>query len=232
MAADFAERIKLLAGKRKQPEMAEIVGVHAMTWGRWERGETEPGLEDLLKIINSLKVNPEWLLTGLLPIYQDELAAGELPEHLFIPQVEGRVTAGTSGEINYDRASVEQYPFKSAWLKTFISADKRHLASLVLIRVQGDSMVPTIAAGDLVMVDTWEAARTEIAGGKIYLLHHPDLGIIVKRLALYNNVSGGRSLLCLSDNPAYRPVELALEPGKAIKNYVLGRVRWAGREFE
>jgi len=40
-------------------------------------------------------------------------------------------------------------------------------------------------------------------------------------------------LICISDNLAvYRPFEFDLDPEKSIKHYVLGRVRWAGKEFD
>ena len=93
-------------------------------------------------------------------------------------------------------------------------------------------MSPTISQGEVALVDTWEAERIEVLAGRIYLVILPDGSTALKRLVLSAKESGLK-MVCLSDNTAdYRPFEFALDPEKSLKSYVLGRVRWAGKEFD
>lgn len=80
-------------------------------------------------------------------------------------------------------------------------------------------------------MDTNEAERLDIRTGQIYLVKQPDGGVAVKRLALAERGERFR-LICISDNPTQRPFEFVLDPGRRIQDYVLGRVRWAGKEFD
>lgn len=92
-------------------------------------------------------------------------------------------------------------------------------AALSLIRVEGDSMIPTLADGDDIMVDSDDGAARLRDG--IYVLRVGE-ALIVKRLA----VKPGGGLVISSDNPAASPswadVDIA-----ALG--VIGRVIWAGR---
>ena len=93
-------------------------------------------------------------------------------------------------------------------------------------------MSPTINPGEAALVDTYEAERLEIRTGRIYLVVLPDGAVAMKRLVL-SKEQGRLKLACLSDNtPTYRPFDFALDPDKSLKDYVLGRVRWAGKEFD
>jgi hypothetical protein len=84
----------------------------------------------------------------------------------------------------------------------------------------------------MALVDMGEAERIEVLTGRIYLVILPDGTVAIKRLVLGGN-ENGLMLACLSDNTAdYRPFEFALDPERSLKSYVLGRVRWAGKEFD
>ena len=89
-------------------------------------------------------------------------------------------------------------------------------------------MVPTINPGELILVDTWESERLEIQDGKIYLVRMPDGMITVKRLILKQDK--GVSLVCLSDNPSFKPFKFQVE--MPLQWYILGRIRWVGREID
>ena len=91
---------------------------------------------------------------------------------------------------------------------------------LSLIRVDGDSMAPTLNHGDDIMVDN-RAAATALRDG-IHVIRLDDV-LMVKRLAL--GPSGRLSVL--SDNPAY-PGWPDVD-GTAVA--IIGRVVWAGRRL-
>lgn len=93
-------------------------------------------------------------------------------------------------------------------------------------------MAPTISQGELVLVDTYEGERIEIKTGQIYLVVLPDGSVALKRLAISER-AGKIRLVCISDNTAdYKPFDFDLDPSKKILEYVIGRVRWAGKEFD
>lgn len=91
-------------------------------------------------------------------------------------------------------------------------APGRHLA----LRVVGDSMLPLLHSGDVVLVDLDRPAHT----GEVAVARHPEHGYVVKRLA---RAAGGTALALVSLNPAYQPLELAAAPGAVLGPVVL---RW------
>lgn len=151
-------------------------------------------------------------------------------EYLLVPQLESRVTAGPEGEILYEDVA-EHFPFKRWWIEKLVGRSREHQSSLVLVRVRGDSMSPTIDQGEVALVDTHEMERLQVLNGRVYLIIQPDGAIALKRLVLAHS-EGLNRLVCLSDNTAYRPFEFIVDPGKSLKHYILGRIRWSGKEFE
>lgn len=68
------------------------------------------------------------------------------------------------------------------------------------VRVTGDSMLPTVMEGDIVLVDTHAYITSIPEVGDIVLVHHPyhkDL-LIIKRVA---NITPEERLVLHSDNP-------------------------------
>lgn len=76
-----------------------------------------------------------------------------------------------------------------------------------LIKVSGDSMVPALYDGDIIITKKPRSLRP----GLIYVIDHSDLGVIIKRLGRID----ARGLAVLAgDNPASTPPALmgAVEP--------------------
>lgn len=113
---------------------------------------------------------------------------------------------------------IAQLGFSKGWLEQLSRAKPDDLS---IIRVEGDSMFPTLNDGDDIMVDRSSAGRPVSDG--IYVLRRDDT-LMVKRLTV--NPSRG-SYTVSSDNPAY-----ASWPDCAPGDIdVLGRVVWAGRRI-
>jgi phage repressor protein C with HTH and peptisase S24 domain len=87
----------------------------------------------------------------------------------------------------------------------------------MLLEASGDSMAPTVNAGDLALIDL---RRYRFQADGLYALREDD-SLLIKRLQ--RRRLGGR-LMILSDNPAYRAIEL---PARAIK--IVGQVIWIGK---
>jgi phage repressor protein C with HTH and peptisase S24 domain len=220
------------------PRFAHQAGVSKNTLINYRDGVTSPAAEFLETVCREFSVNPVWLLMGDGDPYnaRNSLAAEQqrrlmYEEYSLIPLLESRVTGGPEGEILYEDIS-DYYPFKKWWVEKLVGRSADRQQSLLLIRVRGDSMSPTINQGEMALVDTFEGERLHVLTGRIYLVILPDGTVALKRLVLSKEQESLR-LACLSDNTAhYRPFEFSLDSDKPLKNYILGRVRWAGKEFD
>jgi phage repressor protein C with HTH and peptisase S24 domain len=132
-----------------------------------------------------------------------------------VPKLAIGASAG-AGSLTDLEALAGRIGFDEKWLKQ-LTSDPDHLS---LIRVQGDSMAPTLLDGDDIMVDR-SAARTSIREG-IHVIRMDD-ALMVKRLG---RGPAGR-LSVLSDNPAYP--DWPDVDGSAVA--VIGRVVWTGRRL-
>lgn len=126
-----------------------------------------------------------------------------------------RVSAGP-GALVTEESGKPCFAFDERWLKTLTATQP---AKLSIVRVEGDSMAPTLNSGDDILVDLGDAAERLRDG--IYVLRIDD-AVVVKRLALN---PAGRRVTVQSDNPAYPDwPDCSLDDVKPI-----GRVIWAGR---
>lgn len=126
-----------------------------------------------------------------------------------------RASAGP-GAIPYDQAGKAYFAFDENWLKGLTASPSGRLS---IIRVEGDSMAPTLNAGDDILVDLGDCDERLRDG--IYVLR-ADEALVVKRLALH---PAGRRVTVQSDNPAYPDwPDCGLDSIKPI-----GRVIWSGR---
>jgi len=132
-----------------------------------------------------------------------------------IPKLAIGASAGP-GSINDAEALAGKIGFDEKWLR------KQGLepSKLSLIRVDGDSMAPTLNHGDDIMVDN-KAAQASLREG-IHVIRLDDV-LMVKRLA---KGPAGR-ISVLSDNPAYP--DWPDVDGASIS--IIGRVVWAGRRL-
>lgn len=148
-----------------------------------------------------------------------------------IPLIEGWVRGGPEGEVLFEGIA-DHYPFKVYWLERLVGKSPERRKNLILVKVRGDSMSPTISHGEIALVDTYEAERIQVRTGRIYIVMQPDGTIVMKRLAISRENDRLR-LICMSDNiAAYQPFDFEIPPDRRLKNYILGRVRWAGKEFD
>ena len=128
-----------------------------------------------------------------------------------------RASAGP-GAIPYEQAGKPYFAFDENWLKSLTASPAGRLS---IIRVEGDSMAPTLNSGDDILVDPGDCAERLRDG--IYVLR-ADEALVVKRLALH---PAGRRVTVQSDNPACPDW-----PDCDIDDLqCIGRVIWAGRKI-
>ena len=129
-----------------------------------------------------------------------------------------RASAGPGAIVNAE-ADKPYFAFDERWLKALTAT---RAGQLSIIRVEGDSMAPTLNAGDDILVDLGDGAERFRDG--VYVLRVED-SLVVKRVAL-NPV--GRRVTVQSDNPAYPDwPDCGLDDIACI-----GRVIWAGRKID
>jgi len=134
-----------------------------------------------------------------------------------VPRLDVDAAAG-AGAFDGDEREGGHIAFDPAWLRRVARGGPDQLS---IIRVAGDSMAPTLADGDDILVDRGDAAPRLRDG--IYVLRIEG-ALVVKRLALN---PAARTLSIRSDNPAY-PGWPDCDPAAVD---IVGRVVWAGRRL-
>ncbi len=234
MDRDIWQRLKFLLKAETDSKIAEVLGIRRQSvYDARDKGKIPPGW--LIKIAEKTGVSLDWLVFGEGPVYRHErqtppqTVTFEREEYVFIPLLGSRIVAGPQGEILYETVE-DFYPFKRWWVEKLVGRNPENFKHLLLFKVAGDSMAPTINPGEVVLVDTRESERIEIRNGRIYVVRREDGSISLKRVVL-SRTEEGLQLVCLSDNTLYNPFTIRIEPDYPIHYYVLGRVRWSGREF-
>ncbi len=184
-----------------------------------------PSYSLLAEIARTCRRSLYWLLTGedgpggsayQLQLQTQQLETREPEAERFedrfalVPLYDVRVSAG-HGAFNGTENVLTQLAFTRYWLNKL----GLHAAHLAAVRVDGDSMEPTIRSGDVLLIDR---EQTHPRDGAIYVMRREDW-LVAKRLQL---LAGGL-VRVISDNQAYPPEEVAPE---ALE--ILGRAVWKG----
>ena len=135
-----------------------------------------------------------------------------------VKRVAVRASAGPGALVGGEPAKA-YFAFDGRWLKALTATSAGKLS---IIRVEGDSMAPTLNAGDDILVDPADCAERLSDG--IYVLRVDD-ALVVKRIALH---PVGRRVTVQSDNPAY-PDWPDCDMAQIV---CIGRVVWAGRKID
>jgi len=135
-------------------------------------------------------------------------------DFIYIPQMSGRISAG--GGLMPDNRIELRVAFRKDWLNR-----KGDSSRMSLVKVDGDSMEPTLISGDLVLIDH---SRSYVAaqGGIYAIAVHNE--IMIKRIHI---VFPDGKLKIISDNPKYETMEAEID-----KVHINGKVIWYGREIE
>ncbi|KQZ63717.1 peptidase S24 [Sphingopyxis sp. Root1497] len=168
--------------------------------------------EDRARIAAFLGV-PEAMLGG--PVHRVAAAARVRgADMVLVPKLAIGASAGAGASIDGEPVEGE-VAFDPKWLRD-LGADPRALS---IIRVEGDSMAPTLNDGDDILVDGGDAAARLRDG--IYVLRMDDV-LMVKRIA---RAPGPGRISVISDNVQYRSWDDL--PMAAVQ--LVGRVVWTGR---
>lgn len=192
-----------------QQKMADSLGVTQGAIFQWKSGKTPIGYEALFKISAYLKVSPSdiypELVDGIVSedreSYRSEsVIAYETPEEL--PDGEfimiNRLDVKAACEDRYKNGDYPKLKDKVAFRADFIKRSKAQSMNLMIVTVEGNSMLPTIAHGDDALID---CDQSTVRNGNVYAFFI-DGEFKIKRLY----IAGGK-LIAHSDNesdPAFK----------------------------
>jgi len=178
-----------------------------------KRGSPRRLAEDDRARISAYLGVPEAMLGG--PVQRvASPARARGPGMILVPKLAIGASAGAGASVD-DEAVEGEVAFDPKWLRD-LGADPRALS---IIRVEGDSMAPTLDDGDDILVDGGDAAARLRDG--IYVLRMDDV-LMVKRVA---RAPGQGRISVISDNPHYRSWDDL--PMASVQ--LVGRVVWTGR---
>lgn len=241
-APEWASRILRLIAELKltQAALAERLGVSPATVSRWIQGKHEPTAEGYIalgnlaprqdavyfweragmevanltdgnvhKVISSLRVNLEDLnVVAGARVSQNLPGAGAVAIPLLAASAYGdRVPP----QENVSLSEVEVQEMLLAPLGWCPNPDH-----MVGMHLEGDSMVPAIAPGSILFVDTAATDRDQL-DKKIVVVSHRDLGFKVARLQRLQGTD-----LLVSANSRYMPLDVT----NAAKWKIFGHVLW------
>jgi transcriptional regulator with XRE-family HTH domain len=237
--SEFAGRLRQAADNHETGDLASKIGVTPATLYRWLNGKFDPSLPKLAQLADAMKVNLAWLVTGIGPLDSRQALRHALLENY-----------GTTGfEPAGGKAEKPPIAFYEPWLFELLygppSEPTRFSATdmntPLLMEVREDSMEPTIAKGDLLLIDrafgvrpaTLERAQEgpRSAHDGIYAFQaqllsdgaKPSSGLLVVRRIQYR-LDGKMAVRC--DNPKYPEEVYALESRHLPVPF--GRVVWRG----
>lgn len=201
-----------------QSELARTLGVSPQAVQKWEAGETVPRGGRLQGLSDALGISVSALMDGSKMPSPARLECGDAPpgpagRTVTIPRLDVSGSMGSGlmqpdGHIDV----IERMIVSVDWVRQSVSASG--LGNLAIITGRGDSMEGTFNDGDLLLVDK---GVTELRMDAVYVMAI-DGELYIKRIQR----QPGGSILMLSDNPRYAPIEV--RPSDLSSFQVLARV--------
>ena len=143
--------------------------------------------------------------------------AGE--DYLLIPYFAAiGASAGAGALTEEEEAAETALAFQTRWISGICASGPDQLS---VIKVQGDSMLPTLGDGDPILVDRGDGAARLRDG--IYVMRSDDT-LLVKRVT---RSPASRTIRLTSDNPVYPDIGDC----NADEIDIIGRVIWVGRQL-
>lgn len=194
-------RIKLLREEKKirQDELAKVLSISPSAVGMYERDEREPNDEITLKLAEYFGVSTDYLL-GKSDNRNSDIPVSKIP-------ILGTVKAG------YDWLAEENI-VDYITLKENIPNVNEYYA----LRITGDSMLPLLAEGDLVIVHD----QDDVESGQTAVILINGEEATVKKVVKTNE---GIELHAM--NPYYPVKKFTFEDMQRIPVKIIGRVREA-----
>lgn len=209
----YGDRIKEIRRylNLSQRELSDALGISVMALSRLETGESSLKIEIISKFDN-LDINTDWLITGKgemfrsdgdtgLAVYEEKETNLTVQERgVSMPFIDISASAGFGVE-NFDEMINES-------VKVVISPNLLPNISLkdtFVVKAKGDSMLPVINNGDLLVVRQFYEVPNLLFSGTCLVFYHG--AHFVKNVAIT-----GTGVKLLSNNPQYDPIVIDGKP--------------------
>lgn len=206
MSDDFRESFLEALGRTGMTlaELSRRSGVGYDALNKLKRREgASTSAENATKIARALDIEadalpvavPDTRGTDLVPVYNVVASAGH-------------------GSLVGEEDVIDRLAFPPDYLRKITSANPRDLA---IIGVKGESMTPTLADGDVVMIDM---GKRDLSFDGLFVMQDGGASLLVKRIG-----RGTRRgcVMLISDNRTYPPIEREVS-----EIDVIGKVVWKG----
>ena len=184
-----------------QQALAEAMGIPRTTLGEYERGNTEPNIELLIRLADHFKLKVDDLVRANISHHDLEILRSK----------DLRVLAISIDQQNRENIELVDTKAKAGYLEGF--ADPEYIRDLPKLyfpaipagtyrafEIQGDSMLP-IQEGNIVICKYVESLK-EIKDNRTYVIVSNQEGIVYKRV---KTTKEAQALLLVSDNELYPP---------------------------
>lgn len=205
MSKQLGSAIKSMRKSRDwtQAKLGELLNVSDKTISSWEKGRTEPKLEEMIRIADIFNIS----VTSLSNLPWEHLKASS-DSSQWIP-VMGRVAAGIPlGMIADDILDYEEIPSSMGWC--------------FALRIQGDSMSPDIPNGSTVIV----RKQDDVESGEIAIVTINGEDATCKRVIKHE-----LGITLASLNPSFEPMVFSNHDIEEMPIRILGRVMEVRRRF-
>lgn len=144
-------------------------------------------------------------------------AKGAPEGFVLVPRYDVAASMG-NGSVIHSEQVVDHLAFRAEWVRTELGTSPKNL---ILISAIGDSMEPSLRAGDLLLIDR---SVESVKQDAVYAIAQ-DGELRIKRIQrLFDG-----SLIIKSDNPSYQPETLTADQAERMR--IVGRVVWSGRRM-
>lgn len=201
---NIGNRIKLYRTEKgwKQTELGEKLGITGAGISSWETGRTEPNMGQIERLAEIFGVTKTEFL-GLAPNYP--LAS---TDHTHWVPVLGRVAAGIPAEMVEDVLGYEEIDDS--------------IGEAFALRINGDSMAPSLMKGDVVIVKRQE----DVESGDVAIVAVNGCDATCKKI-----VKSSDGVMLVPINPEYPPTFYSNDEILSAPITILGKVVELRRSF-
>ena len=205
-----------MRGEATREEFASLLGVHPNTIGNYERGDRQPDPEFFGLLRERAGADINWLITGEGTGGAKPAALRKIPHQGTIPRFAIHASAG-GGSVVLSEDVEDYFTVSRDWLSRYLPKGARP----GIIEARGDSMEPTIADGDILILD-FSIDSSTVNDGGVFVIS-VDGTLLVKRL----QVAVDGHILIRSDNDLYEQEKVTREFADE-RITVHAKVVWAG----